>query len=157
MKAAILFSILTLIFAISSFAIMSVNGSVGLLVPNEYTVGLTFKSIGTLGFELTVEGTLNSIFDVSQIGNISTWYLYPTLLLSLPTGQIRPYVGIGMATAFSQKSGFGPISIMPLYYHVGVDMFLGILSAFAEGQGIVNGIMSFSSVEEWRFGFGLAF
>ncbi|BBJ28211.1 hypothetical protein [Athalassotoga saccharophila] len=159
MKISILFLILIPILAISSFAITSVNGSVG-LPSSGYAVGLTFKSIGTMGFELTVEGTVNNLTDLSQIGNISKWYLYPTLLVSLPTGEIRPYAGLGIMTTFSPNGGFGPVSITPLYYHVGIDMFLGALSAFAEGQGIYNittNITSFSNITEWRFGLGLAF
>ncbi|HEU23603.1 MAG: hypothetical protein C0176_04945 [Mesoaciditoga sp.] len=155
----ILFLILIPVLAISSFAITSVNGSVG-LQSNGYDVGLTFKSIGTMGFELTVEGTVNNLMDLSQIGNISKWYLYPTLLVSLPTGEIRPYAGLGIMTTFSPNSGFGPVSFSPLYYHVGVDMFFGAFSAFGEGQGIYNiasSIISFSNIKEWRFGVGLAF
>ncbi len=158
MKISILFLTLIMILTISSFAITSVNGSVG-LPSNGYDVGLTFKSIGTIGFELTVEGTVNNLMDLSQIGNISTWYLYPTLLVSLPTGEIRPYAGLGIMTTFSPGSGFGPVSLTPLYYHLGIDMFFGPLSAFAEGQGIYNitSITSFSNIKEWRFGLGLAF
>lgn len=159
LKLLILILTLTVLLTISSFAVMSMNASMGVLPSTStvYAVGLTIKSISTLGFELTIEGTVNSLLNLSQLGNVNTWELLPTLLVSLPTGNIRPYVGIGILTDFSLSNGFGPVSLNPLYYHAGLDLFIGSFSAFGEAQGSINNFTQISGVEEWRFGLGLAF
>ncbi len=158
MKLLVLILTLTMFLTISSFAVMSINASMGILPSSSnYAVGLTVKSIGMIGFELTVEGTVSNVLDITQLGNISSWNLLPTLLVSLPTGNIRPYAGIGLETPFSFQSGFGPISFNLLYYHIGADLFLGSFSAFGEAQGDVTNFTSISGVKEWRFGLGLDF
>ncbi len=158
MKLLILFLTLTMFLAVSSFAVMSINASTGILTsPSGYAVGLTVKSLGILGVELTIEGTVNNILDLTQLGNVKSWSLLPTLLVSLPTGNIRPYLGVGLQTQFSFQNGFSPVSLNPLYYHIGADLFLGNFSAFGEAQGSITNITSFSGVKEWRFGLGLDF
>jgi outer membrane protein W len=159
MKLLILVLTLTMLLAVSSFAVMSINASMGILASSSgYAVGLTVKSLGILGVELTIEGTVNNILDLTQLGNVSSWSLLPTLLVSLPTGNIRPYLGVGLKTQFSfQNNGFSPVSLNPLYYHIGADLFLGNFSAFGEAQGSITNFTSFSGVKEWRFGLGLDF
>lgn len=158
MKLLVLILTLTIFLTISSFAVMSINASTGILTSSSgYAVGLTVKSIGILGLELTVEGTVNNILDITQLGNVSSWNLFPTLLVSLPTGNVRPYVGVGLETQFSFINGFSPVSINPLYYHIGADLLLGNFSAFGEAQGDITNFTSFSGVKEWRFGLGLCF
>ncbi len=160
MKFFVLILILTMLLAVSSFAVMSVNASMGITSsPMNYAVGLTVKSIDMLGFELTVEGTVSNILDLTQLGNVSSWSLFPTLLISLPTGNIRPYLGVGLETQFSFKNGFSLAAFNPLYlyYHIGADLFLGNFSAFGEAQGSITNFTSFSGVKEWRFGLGLDF
>ncbi|MGC8544830.1 hypothetical protein [Athalassotoga sp.] len=158
MKLLILVLTLTMLLAVSSFAVMSINASTGILTSSSgYAVGLTVKSLGILGVELTIEGTVNNILDLTQLGNVSSWSLLPTLLVSLPTGNIRPYLGVGLQTQFSFQNGFSPVSLNPLYYHIGADLFLGNFSAFGEAQGSITNFTSFSGVKEWRFGLGLDF
>ncbi len=159
MKLFVITSMVMILLAVSSFAVMSITGSAAFITSSSspsYAVGLTFKSIGTIGFELTAEGTIGNFSNLSQIGNISTWDLYPTIIISLPSGELRPYVGLGILTTYNVKTGFEPVNFNSFYYRAGTDIFLGSFSAFGEAQGTFAN-MSFSGIKEWRFGLGLAF
>jgi len=157
-------SLIVLLASLSAaiFAVGSVNASVGFNVgaTPTYTVGVTVKSVGAVGFELAVEGNLGSNFDLAKIGNVKEWNLMPSICLSLPSGEIRPYAGVGVLTKYSvPNSSFGPISFDTLYYKGGVDVFVNSFSMFAEAKGSFtyqNGL-KFSGVKEWILGAGLAF
>ncbi len=162
-KTFLLLFLLSFALVLEAFAIGAFDVNAGVLSSSgtpEYMVGVTIKSIGTLGLELNVEGSLGSTFDVGKIGNIKKWNLSPTLFVSLPTGEIRPYAGVGINTTYDISTWqFGAVDLSTLYYRVGVDAFLKAFSLFGEFQGkmyyqphlIVNGI------SEWRVGAGLAF
>ncbi len=162
-KELVLISLILSLLSIAVFGIASINANVGVVTssasPN-YAVGVTIKSLGAVGFELTVEGNLGSSFDLRKVGSIQQWNFMPSILLSLPSGEIRPYAGIGILTSYDVPDGkFSPISLEPLYYRGGVDVFFKGFSLFAEAQGTFNyqPKWSFSGINEWRFGAGLAF
>ncbi len=157
-----LISVLLLLFSVAVFGVASISGSVGITPTASpfYAIGVTIKSLGAIGLELTVEGNLGSSFDLSKVGSIQKWNLMPSVLLSLPTGEIRPYMGVGILTWYDVPNGkFGPVSLTPLYYRGGVDVFYKGFALFAEGQGrfTYQPQWSFSGIDEWRFGAGLAF
>uniref|UniRef100_A0A7V3VTC4 Outer membrane protein beta-barrel domain-containing protein n=1 Tax=Mesoaciditoga lauensis TaxID=1495039 RepID=A0A7V3VTC4_9BACT len=160
-KFLIITSLMLILFTISSFAVMSVNGSFGYVTSNaspSYAIGLTIKSISTVGFELTIESTVNSLLNLSQIANSQNWNFLPTLIFSLPSGDLRPYVGLGVMTTYNFTTGFSAISLSTFYYRIGADLFLGNFSMFGEAQGtFYRPNLSFSQPDEWRFGAGLAF
>ncbi len=148
----------TAIFAISSFTVET--GVVTSSATPEYIVGVNVKSIGMFGFELSIEGSLGNSFDLTKLGTIKKWNFVPALFLSLPTGSIRPYAGLGISTTYDiSTSSFGPMSFPTMYYKGGVDAFFGALSLFLEAQGTVNFQPKFvmSGVNEWKMGVGLAF
>ncbi len=145
------------IFAISSFTLET--GVITSATP-VYAIGVNLKSIGTLGFELTIEGNMGNSFDLTKLGSIKKWNFMPTIFLSLPTGEIRPYAGVGILTTYDvETSNFGPVIFQPLYYKAGVDMFLSYFAFFVEAQGTLDFQPKFemSGIEEWRIGAGLAF
>lgn len=155
--------VLLTLLSVGIFAVGSVNASVGLNTNEStptYTIGVTVKSIGAVGFELAVEGNLGSNFDLTQIGNIKEWDLMPFIYFSLPSGEIRPYAGIGVLTTYNVSSGnFAPISLNTLYYKGGVDVFISSFSMFAEVKGsfTYQQELQLSGIKEWIFGVGLAF
>lgn len=163
MKIFALISLLLLLSSVAVFGVASINGSIGIITSTaspDFAIGVTVKSLGTIGFELTVEGNIGSSFDLSKVGSIQQWNLMPSILFSLPTGEIRPYVGVGILTWYDiSNSKFGPVSLEPLYYRGGVDVFLEGVALFAEAQGTFTyqPEWSFRGIDEWRFGVGLAF
>lgn len=163
MKKILLATSVLVLLASLSFAVASINLNVGVLTsessPN-YTIGATIKSIGAIGFELTVEGNMGTSFDLGKVGSIEQWNLLPSILFSLPTGEIRPYIGLGIKTVYDVKTNsFGPIALNPLYYRGGVDLFYRGFSAFIEAQGTFQyqPEINFGGVNEWRLGAGLSF
>ncbi len=161
-KAALFLPILlvasTAIFAISSFTVES--GIVTSEASPQYIVGVTIKSIGTIGFELSIEGNLGNSFDLTKLGGIKKWNFIPALFLSLPTGEIRPYAGLGISTVYDvSTSSFSPVSFPMMYYKGGIDAFFGAFSAFIEAQGSVNFQPTFvmGGIDEWKVGVGLTF
>lgn len=160
--SVLLILILTLL-SVGIFAVASVDANVGLITSNPtptYTIGMTIKSIGAVGFELTIEGNLGSNFDLSQVGNVKKWNLMPSIYFSLPSGEIRPYAGVGVLTTYNVSGGnFAPISLSTLYYKSGVDIFINSFSIFAEAKGSFTYQPKFqlNGIKEWVFGIGLAF
>ncbi len=162
-KFSVLFVVLLTSLSVGIFAVGSVNANIGLITTDStptYTIGVTVKSIGAVGFELTVEGNLGNSFDLSQVENIKQWDLMPLIYFSLPSGEIRPYAGVGVLTTYNVSDGnFDPISLNTLYYKGGVDVFISGFSMFAEAKGSFTYQPKFQvgMIKEWIFGVGLAF
>ncbi len=162
-RIILVLAVLTAMLSVGVFATAAVDLNMGMLTSGatpEYMAGITIKSIGALGIELTVEGSMGTSFDVGKIGSIKKWNLLPTLLFSLPTGEIRPYAGLGILTTYDfSTSSFGPVSFETLYYKAGIDVFLNAFALFGEIQGRFNYQPSvrISGIDEWRLGVGLTF
>ena len=162
-RLTVLLIVLLTSLSVGIFAVGSVNASFG-LDTNEstptYTIGVTVKSVGAIGFELAVEGNLGNNFDLTQIGNIKKWDLMPLIYFSLPSGEIRPYAGVGVLTTYNVSNGsFDPIFLNTLYYKGGVDVFISSFSMFAEVKGsfTYQSELQLGGIKEWIFGVGLAF
>ncbi len=162
-KTLMIFLLLSFALIAQVFAMAALEVNVSRITSDAsscYFGGVTIKSIGEVGIELTVEGNLGNTFDLGKIGSVKNWNLLPTLLLSLPSGEIRPYAGVGILTIYdTQSSSFGPIDFETLYYKAGVDVFLKTMSFFAEIQGRLyyQPNWSVSGIDGWRLGVGLTF
>jgi outer membrane protein W len=162
-KILLLLSVISVLLIGEAFATGAIDLNVGITSSSatpQYLAGITIKSIGALGIELTVEGNLGNSFDLGKIGSVKKWNLLPTLFISLPTGEIRPYAGIGILTTYDiATSSFGPVNFATLYYKAGVDVFLKAFSFFGEIQGkfTYQPQINVSGIDVWRLGAGLAF
>lgn len=162
-KTLMIFLLLSFALIAQIFAMAALEVNVSRITSGAsacYFGGVTIKSIGEVGIELTVEGNLGNTFDLGKIGSVKNWNLLPTLLLSLPSGEIRPYAGVGILTTYdTQSSSFGPIDFETLYYKAGVDVFLKTMSFFAEIQGRLyyHPNWRVSGIDGWRLGVGLTF
>jgi len=76
-KTFLLLFLLSFALVLEVFAIGAFDVNVGVLSSSgtpEYMVGVTIKSIGTLGLELNIEGNLGNTFDIGKIGNVNLRY-----------------------------------------------------------------------------------